>query len=130
MNLNIYTILDEIKFEEKSDEMYEFISKLELNQLDTNDVKFLFRQTLFSLIQTFYTALLTHEVKKDSLPQWYKNLSLLQLQLKAVKEDIPIYLKERRMENGKDLEIFNLKLESMELKLQRAIDELTKLLIN
>ena len=58
------------------------------------------------------------------LPDWYKSLSLLELQLKALQEDIPRDLRERNI-YSKDLETFDMNLTAMRAILHRVIEELT-----
>ena len=59
----------------------------------------------------------------QSLPDWYKALSLLELQMKALQEDIPRCLVERRSDVT-DLETFDMKLTAMRNRLHRAFEEL------
>ena len=59
----------------------------------------------------------------QSLPDWYKALSLLELQMKALQEDIPRNLRERRGDVT-DLETFHMKLTAMRNRLHRAFEEL------
>jgi hypothetical protein len=59
----------------------------------------------------------------ESLPDWYKTLSLLELQIQALQEDIPRNLVERRGD-VKDLETFDMKLTTMRNRLHRAFEEL------
>lgn len=62
----------------------------------------------------------------NSLPDWYKNLSLLESQLEALQEDIPRSLVQRRSDVT-DLETFDMKLTAMRSRLRRAIEELNDL---
>ena len=59
----------------------------------------------------------------QSLPDWYKELSLLELQMQELKYDMPKNLIERR---GcvTDLETFDMKLTAMQNVLHRAFEEL------
>lgn len=59
------------------------------------------------------------------ISNWYKELSLLELQMKSLQEDILINLVERRGD-VKDLETFDMKLTAMRNRLQRAFEELKK----
>lgn len=59
----------------------------------------------------------------QSLPDWYKALSLLELQMKALQEDIPRCLLERRSDVT-DLETLDMKLTAMRNRLHRAFEEL------
>lgn len=64
-------------------------------------------------------------MKVNATPSWYKELSLLKSQMKALREDIPLHLKERKGDDIKDLESFDMKLNSMINRLDRAFRELT-----
>lgn len=57
------------------------------------------------------------------MEKWYKELDLLRLNLKSLQEDIPINLRERS-HNGKDLELFDMQLNAMRARLDRALNEL------
>ena len=70
------------------------------------------------------------EVKKlnipavnKSVPDWYKELSLLELQMQELKYDMPKNLIERRS-CVTDLETFDMKLTAMQNVLHRAFEEL------
>jgi len=64
-------------------------------------------------------------MRVNATPNWYKELSLLQSQMKALREDIPLYLREKKGDDIKDLEAFDIKLNSMINRLDRAFRELT-----
>lgn len=59
----------------------------------------------------------------QSLPDWYKSLSLLELQMKELQEDIPKNLIEIR-NYVTDLKTFDMKLTAMRNRLHRAFEEL------
>ncbi len=85
------------------------------------------RQTIEDALNEYELQLVKNNVVSAnvrlSLPDWYKKLSLLNLQMKALQEDIPRYLKERSG-NIKDLECFDIKLTAMRSRLDRTIKEL------
>lgn len=59
----------------------------------------------------------------QSFPDWYKELSLLELQMQELKYDMPKNLIERRG-YVTDLETFDMKLTAMQNRLHRAFEEL------
>jgi hypothetical protein len=95
----------------------------ELSEL-LDDIKIL-SDAKGSALENAYTELkqLTLPVVNKSLPDWYKEINLLELQMQALKEDIPRNLIERR---GYliDLETFDMKLTAMQNRLHRAFEEL------
>jgi len=59
----------------------------------------------------------------QSLPDWYKEFSLLELQMQELKYDMPRNLIERQG-YVTDLETFDMKLTAMQNRLHRAFEEL------
>ena len=59
----------------------------------------------------------------QSFPDWYKELSLLELQMQALKDDMPRNLIEKRC-CVTDIETFDMKLTAMQNRLHRAFEEL------
>ena len=74
------------------------------------------------ILRLFNTSVAKRKVIQ-SMPDWYKELSLLELQMQALKDDIPRNLIER---HGyvTDLETFDMKLIAMQNRLHRAFEEL------
>jgi hypothetical protein len=56
------------------------------------------------------------------LPNWYKTISLLELQMKALQEDLPRNLKNKKGD-FKDLESFDMLLTAMRGKLNRVFKD-------
>ena len=75
------------------------------------------------IIQNVESYLQTDGNKLHGVPDWYKELSLLELQMQELKYDMPKNLIERR---GcvTDLETFDMKLTAMQNVLHRAFEEL------
>lgn len=68
--------------------------------------------------------------KTNTLPNWYKELTLAQSRLDSLREDIPRNLTEQDRNDVMDLEYFDMKINAIQAKLNRAVDELTTELLN
>jgi len=65
----------------------------------------------------------SHGSGSNLIPQWHKDLDLGIMSLKAIREDIPKHLVERKGADA-DLEYFDMKLSSAIVKIQRAFNHL------
>lgn len=105
----------------KEDLIRKFVEKLDYsyNYKTVNE-----RQSIINdLCEIAGIEQLTIPIVNKSLPDWYKELSLLELQMQALKYDIPRNLIEKQG-YVTDLETFDMKLTAMQNRLHRAFEEL------